>query len=116
MVTASVGSWRLPYSPKSEIICGMEYEVRSTASYETRKFVDNIIRLLERKGMTRQEFARRLAVTPSHVTKILSGSENFTVETMQKMAGIFGYQVVIGLRRMPHGTGNGLSAMEIKKR
>ena len=45
-----------------------------------------------------------------------SGSENFTVETMQKMAGMFGYQVVIGLRRMPHGTGKGLSAMEIKKR
>ena len=94
----------------------MEYEVRSTASYETRKFVDNIIRLLERKGMARQEFARRLEVRPSYVTKILSGSENFTVETMQKMAGILGYQVVIGLRRMPHGTGKGLSAMEIKKR
>ena len=94
----------------------MEYEVRSMASYETRKFVENIIRLLERKGMTRQEFARRLDVRPSYVTKILSGSENFTVETMQKMAGIFGYQLVIGLRRMPHGTGKGLSAMEIKKR
>ena len=93
----------------------MEYEMRSMASYETRKFVDNIIRLLERKGMTRQEFARRLDVRPSYVTKILSGSENFTVETMQKMAGIFGYRVVIGLRRMPHGTGKGLSAMEIKK-
>ena len=94
----------------------MEYEVRSMASYETRKFVDGIIRLLERRGMPRQEFARRLEVRPSYVTKILSGSENFTVETMQKMAGIFGYQVVIGLRRMPHGAGNGFSAMEIKKR
>ena len=103
-------------SLESEITCGMNYEVRSMASYETRKFVDNIIRLLGRKGMTRQEFARRLDVRPSYVTKILSGSENFTVETMQKMAGMFGYQVVIGLRRMPHGTGNGLSAMEIKKR
>ena len=35
---------------------------------------------------------------------------------MQKTAGIFSYQVVIGLRRMPHGTGKGLSVMEIKKR
>ena len=111
-----IGGERLTSSPKSEIISSMEYEIRSMASYETRKFVDNIIRLLERKGMTRQEFARRLDVRPSYVTKILSGSENFTVETMQKMAGIFGYQLVIGLRRMPHGTGKGLSAMEIKKR
>ena len=84
----------------------------STTSSGSWKFVDNIIRLLERKGMTRQEFARRLDVRPSYVTKILSGSENFTIETMQKMAGIFGYQVVIGLRRMPHGTGKGLSAMD----
>ena len=106
----------LTSSPKSEIMCGMECAVRSTASYETRKFVDNIIRLLERRKMTRLEFARRLDVRPSYVTKILSGSENFTVETMQKMAGILGYQVVIGLRRMPHGTGEGLSAMEIKRR
>ena len=95
---------------------GMECAVRSTASYEARKFVDNIIRLLERRKMTRLEFARRLDVRPSYVTKILSGSENFTVETMQKMAGILGYQVVIGLRRMPHGDGKGFSAMEIKKR
>ena len=94
----------------------MKWGLTPCVYYETRKFVDNIIRLLERKGMTRQEFARRLDVRPSYVTKILSGSENFTVETMQKMAGIFGYQVVIGLRRMPHGTGKGLSAMEIKKR
>ena len=106
----------MTFSRKSEIMCGMEYAVRSTASYETRKFVDNIIRLLERRKMTRLEFARRLDVRPSYVTKILSGSENFTVETMQKMAGILGYQVVIGLRRMPHGTGKGLSAMEIKRR
>ena len=94
----------------------MEYEVRSMASHETRKFVDNITRLLERRRITRQEFARRLDVRPSYVTKILSGSENFTVETMQKMAGIFGYQVVIGLRRMSHGTCKGLSARELKKR
>ena len=39
------------------------------------------------------------------------------MQTMpQTTAGIFGYQVVIGLRRMPHGTGKGLSAMEIKRR
>lgn len=56
------------------------------ASYETRKFVDRIIRLLERGKMTRLEFARRLDVRPSYVTKILIGSENFTVETLQKMA------------------------------
>ena len=54
MMTASAWSGRLTTSPRSEIICGMEYVVRSMASYETRKFVDNIIRLLERKGMTRE--------------------------------------------------------------
>ena len=94
----------------------MEYKLIGETSWQTRVFVEDIVKIMARKGMTRLEFARRLDVRPSYVTKILSGSENFTVETMQKMAGIFGYQVVIGLRRMPHGTGKGLSAMEIKKR
>ena len=41
-------------------MCGMECEIRSMASYETRKFVDNIIRLLERKGMVQGKWLQIL--------------------------------------------------------
>ena len=82
----------------------MEYTVIGQTSWQTRKFVDEIVKIMERKKMTRVEFARRLGVRPSYVTKILSGRENMTIRTMESMAGIVGYELVLGIRRMPHGT------------
>lgn len=81
----------------------MEYTTIGQTSWQTRKFVDEIIKIMERKKMTRVEFARRLGVRPSYVTKILSGRENMTIKTMESMAGIVGYELVLGIRRLPHG-------------
>ena len=107
---------RLTDSPKSEIICDMEFTVIGETSWQTRVFVENIIRIMARKKMTRLEFARRLGVRPSYVTKALSGRENLTVKTMESMAAAVGYELVFGLRRRPQGKGDGLSAREIKRR
>ena len=98
-------------------MCGMEYKVMGEASWQTRVFVEDIVKIMERKGMTRLEFARRLGgVRPSYVTKILSGRENMTAKTMESMAAAVGYELVFGLRRRKQGTGEGLSAREIKHR
>lgn len=94
---------RLRDSLKSEIICDMEFAVIGETSWQTRVFVENIIRIMARKKMTRLEFARRLGVRPSYVTKALSGRENLTVKTMESMAAAVGYEVVFGLRRLPGG-------------
>ena len=95
----------------------MEFNVIGETSWQTRVFVENIVKIMERKGMTRLEFARRLGgVRPSYVTKILSGRENMTAKTMEAMAAAVGYELVFGLRRRPHGKGEGLSAREIKRR
>jgi len=95
----------------------MEYQLIGDASWQTRMFVENIIRIMERKKMTRLEFAHRLGgVRPSYVTKILSGRENMTVKTMEGMAAAVGYELVFGLRRRPQGKGKCLSALEIKCR
>ena len=108
---------RLTVSRISEIICGMEYKLIGETSWQTREFVENIVKIMERKGMTRLEFARRLGgVRPSYVTKILSGRENMTAKTMEAMAAAVGYELVFGLRRRPRGKGDGLSAREIKHR
>jgi len=96
---------------------GMEYKIIGDTPWQTRMFVENIIRIMERKKMTRLELARRLGgVRPSYVTKILSGRENMTVKTMEGMAAAVGYELVFGLRRRPQGKGKGLSVMEIKRR
>ena len=76
---------------------GMELTLIGETSYQTRAFVENIVRIMARKKMTRLE----LGVRPSYVTKVLSGRENLTVKTMEAMAGAVGYEVVFGLRRLP---------------
>ena len=53
----------------------MEYELIGETSWQTRVFVENIVKIMERKGMMRLEFARRLGgVRPSYVTKIPNGT------------------------------------------
>ena len=78
---------RLRDSLKSEIICDMEFAVIGETSWQTRVFVENIIRIMARKKMTRLEFARRLGVRPSYVTKALSGRENLTVIALLFLLG-----------------------------
>ena len=98
-------------------MCGMENKLKGETSWQTRVFVEDIVKIMGRKGMTRLEFARRLGgVRPSYVTKILSGRENMTAKTMEAMAAAVGYELVFGLRRRPQGKREGLSAREIKRR
>ena len=95
----------------------MEYKLIGETSWQTRVFVEDIVKIMARKRMTRLEFARRMGgVRPSYVTKILSGRENMTAKTMEAMAAAVGYELVFGLRRRPQGKGEGLSAREIKRR
>ncbi len=44
-----------------------------------------ISRALERKGIQKKQFADMLGVQPSVVTRWLSGTHNFTVETLAKI-------------------------------
>ena len=95
----------------------MEYKLIGETSWQTRVFVEDIVKIMAHKGMTRLEFARRMGgVRPSYVTKILSGRENMTAKTMESMAAAVGYELVFGLRLRPQGKCEGLSAREIKRR
>ena len=79
----------------------MEFIVIGQTSYETRMFVERILQIMEKKGITRVALAKRLDLYPSQVTKILSGRENMTVRTMESLAEAVGYQLVFALRRLP---------------
>jgi len=50
------------------------------------EFTENLVREMERQGITRVELARRLGATPAYVTKILRGKVNFTLATMVRLA------------------------------
>ncbi len=41
---------------------------------------------LSRSGMSKREFAEKLHVHPAYVTKIVSGKQNFTIDTLRKIA------------------------------
>jgi transcriptional regulator with XRE-family HTH domain len=50
------------------------------------EFTEDVVREMERQGISRTELARRLGATPAYVTKILRGKVNFTLATMVKLA------------------------------
>jgi transcriptional regulator with XRE-family HTH domain len=55
------------------------YEYTSNRLIEIAKIIDDCIK---EKNITRQEFAGIMGVQPSTITKWLSGSHNFTAETL----------------------------------
>ncbi len=49
-------------------------------------FTEAVVLAMKRQGITRSELAARLGKTPAYVTKLLSGSNNFTLKTMTQVA------------------------------
>ena len=60
-------------------------------------FNEEIVREMERKGVTRTELARRLGATPAYVTKILRGRVDFTLATMVRLARALDTELVVQL-------------------
>lgn len=49
-------------------------------------FTEEVLSSMEKSGVTRTELAKRLEVDPAYVTKLIGGSNNFTLKTMVKLA------------------------------
>jgi plasmid maintenance system antidote protein VapI len=54
------------------------------AQVELRKLeiVEELLQFMKHEGINRTELAQRMGVGPSRVTKILSGDENLTIDTL----------------------------------
>lgn len=50
------------------------------------EFTEDVVREMERQGITRMALAQTLDVTPAYVTKLLRGKVNFTLATMVRLA------------------------------
>ncbi len=59
--------------------------------YEKLKFdiSEDLKRLMEQKGITKKELAKRMGVTPAYVTKIFS-AENISLKTIAKVLSTLG--------------------------
>ncbi len=53
-----------------------------------------IRRIMAIEGINRSELARRMGVSPAHVTKLLSGQENITLKTIAKVESAIGKSLI----------------------
>jgi len=48
-------------------------------------FTEEVVTLMELRGITKAELARHMGTSPAYVTKVLRGDTNFTIESMVRM-------------------------------
>lgn len=48
-------------------------------------FTEELVALMELRGVNKAELARRIDTSPAYVTKVLRGDTNFTIESMVRM-------------------------------
>jgi plasmid maintenance system antidote protein VapI len=60
-------------------------------------FAEELSCLMAAAGVTRAELARRLGTSPAAITQMLRADRNLTLETMTKLAMVFGRRVSVHL-------------------
>lgn len=56
---------------------------------------DKIDKILQRKGMTQKEFAKKMNKTEAEVSRWLSGTHNFTLKTLAKITSVLGEKIIV---------------------
>lgn len=56
--------------------------IGSEAEYRKLMIVEELLTLMAENGISRGELAKRMEVQPSRVTSMLTGANNFTIETL----------------------------------
>jgi transcriptional regulator with XRE-family HTH domain len=83
---------------------------RAAVAARGRRFTAEILAVMEQRGISRSELARRLGASPAYVTKILRGDANFTLASLAKLAAALGAELEIGLRVGPERGREGRAA------
>ena len=69
----------------AEVIKEMERDGSLQIDAAKLELSEQVLQIMENKGITEAELARRLKVSRAYVNKILQGSTNFTIETLVKI-------------------------------
>lgn len=83
-----------PYT--SKLITGLLNDINSTQYKKTEirmQLAANIADLISEKGWSKSEFALKLNKHPSEISKWLSGTHNFTIDTLTEIASVFSLSV-----------------------
>ena len=68
----------------------MDYSTTFALETAGLAFAEGVVRLMERRQVSRAELARRLGCTPANVTKILRCSNNITFTSAVRIAQALG--------------------------
>jgi transcriptional regulator with XRE-family HTH domain len=63
------------------------------------EFTEALVARLKSLSLSKSEWAKRLGIGPSQVTKLLAGENNFTLRTMVKLARSLGCELAADLRQ-----------------
>jgi transcriptional regulator with XRE-family HTH domain len=61
-------------------------------------FTSTIAERMEAEGITNTQFAQKMGVSPAFVTKLINGTNNFTIKTMVKVARALGTELSLNFR------------------
>jgi len=65
-----------------------EYEKQLEIAYK-------ILQLRKKKKLSQAELAKRIGTKQSNIARMESGQQNFTTDTLQKIADVFGYNLKV---------------------
>lgn len=85
----------------------LEQEIRGSKDFELvykteaakLKIAEKLMELREKMGWSQADLARRMQVSQQLISRIESGSDNVTVETLVKFFHILGVHLRIGIRK-----------------
>lgn len=72
----------MTYSSFDELWTEIEKEEEYAAEKAKLSFVSELEKLIQKRGITRKEYAEKLGKSQPYVSKVFRGEENFTIKTM----------------------------------
>lgn len=69
--------------------------IESEAEYRKLMIVEELLTLMAEKGISRGELAKRMEVQPSRITAMMTGANNFTIETLVRAGRAVGAELSI---------------------
>ncbi|MCX6844384.1 MAG: helix-turn-helix transcriptional regulator [candidate division WOR-3 bacterium] len=76
----------------------IENDPRFVAEMMKLAFANDLVRLLEARGLKRTELAEKLGTNRGYITRILNTEYNLSIETMAKIALALDAQVTLSMR------------------
>ena len=67
--------------------------IEAEAEFKKLMIMEEILRLMNEQELSRSELARRMGVNPSRITAMMSGSNNFTIETLVRAGRALGVEL-----------------------